>query len=122
MRDDDEIAAAIDVADGHEVGIDHASQLDARGRLADDAQAAQSIMSIQHRGGGDQVDSLFRSTSMKLLLDCVLLLTPDLQLRTRHSRAVTGHAAEEAASAMREREVFLRFASTPSAPPLYPLV
>ena len=107
MRDDDEIAAAIDLADDHEVGIDHASQLDARGRLADDAQAAHSIMSIQHRGGGDQVDSLFRSTSMKLLLDCVLLLTPDLQLRTRHSRAVTGHAAEEAASAMRERQVFL---------------
>ena len=71
VRDDDEIAAAIDVADGHEVGIDHASQLDARGRLADDAQAAHSIMSIQHRGGGDQVDSLFRSTSMKLLLDCL---------------------------------------------------
>ena len=44
MRDDDEIAAAIDLADDHEVGIDHASQLDARGRLADDAQAAQHVM------------------------------------------------------------------------------
>ena len=53
VRDDDEIAAAIDVADGHEVGIDHASQLDARGRLADDAQAAQSMQAIQHRVGGE---------------------------------------------------------------------
>ena len=39
-----------------------------------------------------------------------LRLTPDLQLGTRHSRAVTGHAAEATASSMREREVFLRSA------------
>ena len=44
MHDAVEMAAGIHVADGHEVGIDHTSQLAARGRLADDAQAAQSIM------------------------------------------------------------------------------
>ena len=63
------------------------------------------------------VDSLFRSTSMKLLLDSGIGLTPDLQLGTRHSRAVAAHAVETAVSAMREREVFLGFASSPTAPP-----
>ena len=53
VHDDDEVAAAIHVADGHEVGIDHSSQLDARGRLADDAQAAQSMQAIHHGVGGE---------------------------------------------------------------------
>ena len=60
------------------------------------------------------VDSLFRSTSMKLLLVSGIGLTPDLQLGTRHSRAVAAHAVETAVSAMREREVFLGRATPPS--------
>ena len=39
-----ELVAAAHVADQHEVGTDHAGQLEARVRLADHAQAAQSIM------------------------------------------------------------------------------
>ena len=46
-----ELVAATHVADGHEVGIDHAEPFVARGRLAGLAQAAQSIMCIMHRGG-----------------------------------------------------------------------
>ena len=40
-----------------EVGIDHAGQLGVWLRPAKDAQAAQSIMSTLHHGGGDHVDS-----------------------------------------------------------------
>ena len=46
-----ELVAATHVADGHEVGIDHAEPFVERGRLAGLAQAAQSIMPIMHRGG-----------------------------------------------------------------------
>ena len=41
-----ELVAATHVADGHEVGIDHAEPFVERGRLAGLAQAAQSIMPI----------------------------------------------------------------------------
>ena len=46
-----ELVAAAHVAVGHVVDIDHAEPFVARGRLAGLAQAAQSIMSIMHRGG-----------------------------------------------------------------------
>ena len=46
-----ELVASTHVADGHEVGIDHAEPLIERSRLAGLAQAAQSIMSILHGGG-----------------------------------------------------------------------
>ena len=39
-----ELVAAAHVTDRHEVGTDHAGQLEAWLRLADHAQAAQSIM------------------------------------------------------------------------------
>ena len=114
-----ELVAAAHVADRREVGLDHAGQLGAWARLGDDAHSDQSIQSILHDGGGDHVDSCHGATFMLTVCDSDVGLTPGLLCRVRHSRAVTGHAAEEAASAMREREVFLRFASTPTAPPLY---
>ena len=46
-----ELVAATHVADGHEVGIDHAEPFVARGRLSDLAPAAQSIQSILLVGG-----------------------------------------------------------------------
>ena len=46
-----ELVAATHVADGHEVGIDHAGPIHVQVRLADLAQAAQTIMSIMQRGG-----------------------------------------------------------------------
>ena len=72
--------AAAHVADGHVVGIDHAEPFVARGRLSDLAPAAQSIHSILLVGGVTtiHVDSPFRSTSMKLMHDCVNEITPEL--------------------------------------------
>ena len=52
-----ELVAATHVADGHEVGIDHAGSIHEEVSLADLAQAAQTIMSIMQRGGGVHVDS-----------------------------------------------------------------
>ena len=52
-----ELMAATQVADGHEVGIDHAEPFVARGRLADLAQAAQSSQSIHAARRTDHVDS-----------------------------------------------------------------
>ena len=48
MKNAAELVAGAHISDDHEVGIDHAGQLDARHRLhlADHAQAAQSIQSI----------------------------------------------------------------------------
>ena len=45
---------------------------------------------------------------MKMVLDSVVGLTPDLQLRVRNSRAVMGRAVAASASAVREFAVFLR--------------
>ena len=57
-----ELVAAAHVADRREVDLDHAGQLGAWARLGDDAHSDQSIQSILHDGGGDHVDSPFRST------------------------------------------------------------
>ena len=46
-----ELAAAIHVGDGHEVGIDHAGPFVVQPRLPHHAKAAQSIQSIMHDGG-----------------------------------------------------------------------
>ena len=46
---------------------------------------------------------------MKLLADSVNEFTPDLLLEVRRSHAVTGHAADMAASRVRERHLVLRF-------------
>ena len=54
------------------------------------------------------MDSIHEATSMMPVCVSVNGLTSDLFSGARHGRAVTGHAAEEAASSMREREVFLR--------------
>ena len=81
-------------------------------RLGDDAHSDQSIQSILHDGGGDHVDSCHGATFMLNVCDSDVGLTRDLHGRVRHSRAVTGHAAATAASAVREREVVLRFVVT----------
>ena len=62
MKGAAELVAAAHVADRREVGLDHAGQLGAWARLGDDAHSDQSIQSILHDGGGDHVDSPFRST------------------------------------------------------------
>ena len=46
MQEALELVAATHVADRHEVGSDRADQLFERGRLADDAQAGQSIHAL----------------------------------------------------------------------------
>ena len=46
-----ELVAAANVADDHVTGIDNPEPFVVRGRLADLAQAAQSIMPIMRRGG-----------------------------------------------------------------------
>ena len=55
VQDAADLVAAAHVADRHEVGIDHSGQHDAWARLANLAQAAQSIQSIMHDGGGVHV-------------------------------------------------------------------
>ena len=52
-----DLVAATHVADGRMTGIDHAEPFVARGRLADLAQAAQSIQSIHAARRTDHVDS-----------------------------------------------------------------
>ena len=52
-----ELMAAIHVADGHEVGIDHAEPFVARGRPADHAQAGSAHPVHLHRGGGVHEDT-----------------------------------------------------------------
>ena len=107
----------------------HADRLQTYGHQADQHAAREAlvpsaysssaaIIAVLPRAAG-HVDSLFQSTSMMTVCDSVLLLTPGLQLGTRHSRAVAAHAVETAVSAMREREVFLGFCVTPTAPSPY---
>ena len=55
---------------------------------------------------------------MKMVLDSVVGLTPDLHSGTQHSRAVMGHEVGSDRSAVREREVFLRLLVESIAPPL----
>ena len=102
-----ELVAAAHVADRREVGLDHAGQLGAWARLGDDAHSDQSIQSILHDGGGDHADSLHGATSMMTVSVSVGDSSPQTYLGMRRSRAVTGHAAATAASAVRERKVFL---------------
>jgi hypothetical protein len=54
------------------------------------------------------VDSLLGATSMKIVMDSVNEITPELLSRTRTSRAVNGRAADPAASRVRERNLVLR--------------
>ena len=103
MKNAAELVAATHVADGHDVGIDHAGPIHARVRLEDLAQAAQSIQSILHDGGGDHVDSCHGATFMLTVCDSDVGLTPGLLCRVRHSRAVTGHAVGSDGSAVRSR-------------------
>ena len=70
VKDADVVAADVPVADDHVVGTDHSRQLDAGGRLADDAQAAQS------GGGGDHVDGLHGATFMRTVSESVVGSTP----------------------------------------------
>ena len=91
MQDAAELVAVAHVADRHEVGTDHAGQLGAWVRLADHVQNtedAQSKQSILHGGGGDHVDSPFRSTSMMVVSDSGVGLTPGLACAVRSGRAL----------------------------------
>ena len=92
MKGAAELVAAAHVADRREVGLDHAGQLGAWARLGDDAHSDQSIQSILHDGGGDHVDSCHGATFMLTVCDSDVGLTPDLDHKLRHSRAVSGHA------------------------------
>ena len=104
-----ELVAATHVADDHDVGIDHAGRLGSRLSLVALAQATQSIQSFLRGGGSDHVDSPFRSTSMKLIHDCVNEITPELLHRNCNRRAVKGHVVATSASSMRECGLVLRF-------------
>ena len=73
-----EMVAVTHVADGHHIGSDHAEPFVAQRRLADHAQAGSVHPVHLHGGGGDHVDSPFRSTFMKLLMDSVNEITPEL--------------------------------------------
>ena len=106
-----ELVAATHVADDRHVGGDHAQPFVARGQLAHHAQAATVHPVHLHGGGGDHVDSPFRSTFMKLVIDSGVESSPKTYLQVRHGHAVTGHAAEVAASAVRESLLVLRLSS-----------
>ena len=80
------------------------------------------LQSIMHDGGSDHVDSLRRSTSMKLELDSVVEFTSGFQRSAQHGRAVIGRGA---ATANHRRRCFAVFPQKPSAwgnPPLYALL
>ena len=115
-----ELVAAAHVADRREVGLDHAGQLGAWARLGDDAHSDQSIQSILHDGGGDHVDSCHGATFMLTVCDSDVGLTPDLDHKLRHSRAVTGHAVGTDRSCAQKSLVVLPFVFTPLGPaPVY---
>ena len=93
-----ELMAATHVADGHTVGIDHADRLGSWLRLADLAQAVQSIQSIHAARRTDHVDSCYRSTSTKLEADSGGVWSPELLYRVRRrtaamARAIVAHSA-----------------------------
>ena len=54
------------------------------------------LQSIMHDGGSDQVDSLRRSTSMKLELDSMDEFSSGFHGCTQHGRAVIGRGAATA--------------------------
>ena len=83
-----ELVAVTYVADGLQVSIDHAGQLGSLVRLADLAQAGSVHPVHLHGGGGDHVDSPFRSTSMMIVCDSGIGLTPGLACAERSSRAL----------------------------------
>ena len=103
------MVAAAHVADRREVGIGHAGQLEARGRLEDDARNDQSMQQSTLGASGDRLDKLLRSTSMKLVSDSVNGLTSDLQSAARRCRGLLGHAVATPASQVRDGRVVLRF-------------
>ena len=113
-----ELEAAARVADRHVVGIDHAEQLGARGRLAEHAQSTAGPMLDCSAAGTVLRSEPSKRTFMELESDSDVGLTPEFQLAMRRARAVTGRGSEARRNAMREREVVLQFALTSTAPPL----
>ena len=117
VKNEAEMVADTHVADGHEVGFDHAEPFVDRGRFADHAPAAQSIMSILQRGGV----STWTSTSEQSKCAVARLrgrLTSGLKRGTALIMLVQGQAVETAVSAERRRAPFLRFVVTTSNPPV----
>ena len=68
---------------------------------------------------GDHLDSCYRRTSMLLKHVSVRVSSGKTYLPMRRCRAVTGRGSEARRNAMREREVFLPFRLTSTAPALY---
>ena len=103
-----EIVAATHVADGRVTGTDHAEQLAdlCALQIMCKQKLAQSIQSVCTAA----VDSPFRSTSMKLLLDSVDELTPELLRGMADHEAATGQAADEAVGGVRETSFTPSFA------------
>ena len=113
------LEAAGQLADRHVIGIDHAGQIFAWVRLADLAHAEQSIQSNVLGGGGVRMDSCHGATSKRLEHVSVRDSSAKLYLGVRHGRAVTRRGTATAASAVREREVFLRQVHAILDPPPY---
>ena len=67
---------------------------------------------------GDHLDSCYRRTSMLLKHVSVRVSSGKTYLPMRRCRAVTGRGSEARRNAMREREVFLPFRLTSTAPAL----
>ena len=118
VRDAAVLKAGGHMADRHVIALDHSCPLEARGRLAHDAEAAPAAQAIMHGGGGDHVDSCDRCTSMKTVLVSGIGLTPDLQLGARHRGVVTGRAADAADARRGAPKAFLRHMHAPFSPAL----
>ena len=119
IKDASESEATAHVTDGHGTGIDHAGQFKQGERAWLALFIDLSIMQACTAAAHGHVDSPSATRPRPLCIrDSGIGLTPDLQLGTRHSRAVTGRAVATSPSAMREREVFLPFGVTLAAPPL----
>jgi hypothetical protein len=107
--------------DGHATGTDHAKHLAHLSALLIMRKLAQSIQSIwictaratAHGGGGQ---SPFRSTYMKLTVDSVNEISPDLLYMTRTCRAVNGHAVGSDGSRVRGRRLVQQTTATAPRP------
>ena len=117
MKNAAELVDATHAGDGRDVGIDNAGQLGSRARLADHAQAAQSIVSILLGGGGDHMDKLLRSTSMKLVCESVHGLIPGFRRGVLHAREVIGRGTATSESSMRAPKWFIRLLDASKKPP-----